>query len=589
MAGASHIVENNIYYGEEHDLSKLYNFHSPNFDDKSFQPSAICDGPEGELALYDFPKERIIRRVTPNLLGTYNGKKLYDIGELLTGRLTFDTLQDYRGDIEIQYADDIHDDMSLDFQNENEIFAFGDQIQTHLVHCDGKRHANIHTHFSWQTGRYFTLAGEAENLCFEVIHTDLEQTGFFSCDNDILNKLLDAYIRTQLANFHGCVPLDCPHRERMGYTGDGQITCETAMHVFDARMLYKKWMRDITDGQNILNGHIQHTAPFYGGAGGPATWGGAVIVLPYTYYKMYGDDTLVRENLSAMTFFLEYLESRCENALIVHEEDSGWFLGDWNYIGCELGELPRHLTAEYVNTIYLIKMYGQMIELAYELELDLDTTDYQTKRDIHVQAILDNFYDEKTGDFCQNEFAANAFAIDVALGDDRTLKHLAEKYDKLGGFDCGIFGTEILMRVLCENGFEYLAYKLLTSEKENHSFGYMLVRGATTIWETWNGIGSRCQPMFGACIKTLWTGFLGIKNRGAGYSRLLIEPCDIADLGNMKGSIMTANGIVSVDLIRNSENVKIKIDIPENTIADFRFRCRKEGLKTGLNIFEFNK
>ena len=28
---------------------------------------------------------------------------------------------------------------------------------------------------------------------------------------------------------HGSFPSDCPHRERLGYTGDGQITAQAAM------------------------------------------------------------------------------------------------------------------------------------------------------------------------------------------------------------------------------------------------------------------------------------------------------------------------------------------------------------------------
>lgn len=173
---------------------------------------------------------------------------------------------------------------------------------------------------------------------YEVIYTDLETVSDFVCENETVNHLLDAYRRTQLSNTHGCVPSDCPHRERRGYTGDGQITCETVMHVFGAKRMYDKWLRDIADCRNVKNGHIQHTAPFSGGGGGPGGWGGAIVVVPYMYYKMYGDPSAVRNYLYAIKHYLEYMESHCEGMLVTHEEKGGWCLGDWCFKGCCTGK-----------------------------------------------------------------------------------------------------------------------------------------------------------------------------------------------------------------------------------------------------------
>lgn len=50
-------------------------------------------------------------------------------------------------------------------------------------------------------------------------------------------------------NISGCVPSDCPHRERLGYTRDGQLTCEAAMLTLDVKGLYEKWYQDILDSQ----------------------------------------------------------------------------------------------------------------------------------------------------------------------------------------------------------------------------------------------------------------------------------------------------------------------------------------------------
>ena len=102
--------------------------------------------------------------------------------------------------------------------------------------------------------------------------------------------------------------------------------------------------------------------------------------------------------------------------------------------------------------------------------------------------------------FCSSLEASDAYAYDIGLGDERTLKAIADKYETLGEFDTGIFGTDILIRVLCENGYKELAKKLLTSEKEN-TFYNMKKHGATTLWENWNGEASHSHPMFGAVVQ----------------------------------------------------------------------------------------
>ena len=94
---------------------------------------------------------------------------------------------------------------------------------------------------------------------------------------------------------HYGIVSDCPHRERLWYTGDGQLTCNAAMLLLDSRRLYRKWIRDILDSQDPNTGHVQHTAPFYGGGGGPGGWGGAVVIVPYTFYRHFKDRELLAE------------------------------------------------------------------------------------------------------------------------------------------------------------------------------------------------------------------------------------------------------------------------------------------------------
>jgi alpha-L-rhamnosidase len=200
--------------------------------------------------------------------------------------------------------------------------------------------------------------------------------------------------------------------------------------------------------------------------------------------------------------------------------------------------------------------------------------------------LIKNYFDPETGDFCKNVNAANAFAVDIGIGDHRTLENLVRKYDTAACFDTGIFGTELLIRILGNSGRADVIYKLLSSKVKDRSFYSMHERGATTLWEYWHGQRSHSHPMFGGCFKALWTVFLGITALEAGYSGVRIAPCDIAELGNMSGYLTTPQGKLALSLER-SEKIKITVTVPENTSAEFEFRSQKETLSCGIHEFEF--
>ncbi len=586
LCGKSGIIENNLYFGEVHDLSKD-GIHKDDFDETDMTAPEIIEKPDFELSLWEYPCDKAVRSVVPTLIGEKDGKRIYDVGEDTSGWIAFDT--DTDGEVYMEFAEELCGDKSLNFRYTEHFWndSEGNQLQSCRYIGDGKPHYNVHPHFSWQGFRYFTVEGDARNLRCDIVHTNLCETGDFVCDNRRINVILANYKRSQLSNLHGCIPSDCPHRERLGYTGDGQITCETVMHMFDARGLYKKWMRDIVDGQDADRGRIQNTAPFAGGGGGPSGWGGAVFVLPYTYYKMYGDSSLAKEYARNMDFYFDYLETRCENELIVRSEEGMWCLGDWCWPGCSA--FSNDLSRPYVNTAYLVKFYDMILELDNEVCLGIDREKYTARRQRHADAIVEGFYHADTGDFDSGRFGANLFALDIGLGDERTYDNVVNFYDEYNGFDTGIFATEFLVRILGERGRADLVYKLLISSKFNASFYSMYQQGATTLWEDWDGHSSHNHPMFGGCFKAMWTVFLGIKPTSAGYKSVKISPCDIEGLGNMYGHMETANGRLSVSLLRDGGAVKLVIVVPTGCEAVLEFRGREEALYGGVNILTYPK
>ena len=508
------LLKNNLFLGEVRDLRKEpEGWQYPGADLSGWKPAQPVHAPETLLEEQTCPPDRVIRKLYPILIGEYDGRKIYDCRENIAGRVVLSCLGKKGECITVRHAEELAADGTLDFESA----GGSDQLQQDHYICDG-RIQTLHPLFCWHGFRYFETEGPCEVLCAEVIHTDVAVTSSFSCSDPVLNWLYEAYIRTQLDNYHGCVPSDCPHRERLGYTGDGQLTAETAMLLLDAKELYRKWYQDILDSQGAETGHIPHTAPFLGGGGGPGGWGCAVYQVPLAWAKIYGDDSLLVQGYDAILRWFDYMDAHSEKGLVVREEEGGWCLGDWCFPASEEKE---QLPEAFINTFYYLHGLQEMMQISEKMNNKLSIRFAEREKNVK-NAFLDAYFDPETGDFCEGRAAGNAYGLALGLGDERTKKHLVEKYEALERFDTGIFGTSMLLEQLFSIGAGDLAVRLLTNDSEAASFAHMKRNGATTLWERWDGRESHNHPMFGACVRLLFTQILGIRMMPAAQPPVVI-------------------------------------------------------------------
>jgi len=552
----SYIQRSSLYLNETVD-GRLFNekIHEIDFDDSSWLSPIKKEKPLTVLEKQYFPGDSIKYSLTPVLISEKDGKKMYDIGKNVSGLGIIKFSDDAKEGDEatVKYCE------ILDENGEMYLRTTGGDWR---LQCDkfinGKNNCPMTTTFTWRAGRIAVVEGNAELIRFDVVNSDVPLTAEFSSDNETLNWLFEAYASTQSNNVHSFVPSDCPHRERLGYTGDGQLCSAAVMTMYDAENLYRKWIQDISDSQDIYNGHVQHTAPFYGGGGGPGGWGGAMAIVPYHFYKFYKDKALIEKYYPSILSYIDYMEKHSDNGIVVREEEGGWCLGDW----CAPDN--KNLIPEpFVNTYYMIKSILMAIEIAEEIGKTDDIPVLEEKLIFVQNAFMNEFFDEKTGSFLDGVQGTDAYAIDIGMGDERTLENLVQKYEKIKTYDTGIFGTDLVTRVLFENGYGTLAFELMTNEGEI-SFYNMKKQGATTLWENWDGCDSHSHPMFGAVCEYLFKYILGIKQpeNSYGYEKVIISPAKIPGL-NVKGSITTIRGKISVEVKYTDGVQSVKYNVPE--------------------------
>ena len=564
-------------YTETQDLlSDTVKAHSADYDDGNWANASLAKPLKTEYLFTDCPPDRVIRTIEPKAIKTGGGYTVYDCGQNISGYPVLN-LKGAKGEkISLVCSEEITADNEI-----NPDFIHG---QREFYVCNGEE-MQARPLFTWYTFRYFAVYGNATPECVEVIHMDAKITSSLKSDYPLLNWIHDTYINTQLTNMHTGLASDCPHLERRGYTGDGQLACHAAMNILDAKSFYRKWIGDIRDCQDSITGHVQYTAPYVRSGGGPGGWGCAIVEVPYQYYMHYGDKSVLEECYPNMMRYFDYLEYRSENDLVVTDKEGEWCLGDW----CTPVSIV--LPAPYINNYFYVKSLYRCIEIAKVLGKTEDIPEFENRIEKRKKAIMTAYFNKWDGNFLGGQQGANAFAVDIGLGDERTYNNMVKDYRRRGGYDTGIFGTDILTRVLFERGDGQLAADLILSETV-HSFAEMRRLGATTLWEYWpQSLRDRSHdhPMFGAVTAYLYDYLLGIRAKDgcAGYSEIVIAPVLVDNINEIEGHRTLNSGKVSVAYKKKGDSVAFDIEIPENQPAEFIFDGKTYPLTAGKNHFEF--
>lgn len=556
------------------------------FDDSAWEAAVAVEPLETEYCTTDCPSDKLIECIDVKPVSRSEKGIVYDCGKNLSGYPVLKIFAKAGDTVTVLFSEELLLDGSLDTTHAHE--------QSFTVVSNGKE-CTVQPQFTWFGFRFFEVIGEAEPSFVKLVHADIPIRSSFKCDNETINWIYDTFVHTMLCNMHTGHPSDCPHIERRGYTGDGQLTCHAVLSTLDAKAFYEKWLQDIADGQDSLSGHIQYTAPYILSGGGPGGWGCAIAVVPYQLYRHYGEKAILAKYYGNMRHYIDYLDAHTEFGLVTSDQEGVWCLGDWcapNILYADkditYSDQQVFIPAAMVNTYFYIKTLEIMCKAARVIGKEQDIPEYEQKINERKNAVRAAYFNAFDGNFIMNAQGANAYAVDLGLGNEMTYKNLVSYYEKTGCFDTGIFATDILTRVLFDKGDAALAVKLLKGDGA-HGFEHWRKNGATTFHEYWDSNRSRSHnhPMFGAVVAYFFERLLGIKQPkdSAGYSSLIIEPEAVSEFSQMSGSMQIAAGKVSVSYEKTENNISFSIVIPNGVSALFRYNDKEIPLACGENSF----
>jgi len=299
-------------------------------------------------------------------------------------------------------------------------------------------------------------------------------------------------------------------------------------------------------------------------------WGAAICIMPWEFYLHYGDRDMLARNLDGMKGYVDYLGGWADADGVIYaraphgREPVYWMnLGDW----CPPGKLPSDTL---VHTFYYWRCADIAARTARVLGDSAGAQRYGALAERVRRAFHGRFYDPGTGSY--GPFGGDVFALYMGVPPERYPRVCAALRDNIrrngGHLDTGIYGTQFLLEVLCDNGMNDLAYGIMT-KRTFPSFGHWIEQGATTMWEQWDGGNSHCHPMFGACLTWLYRRVAGMESdpERPGYRHIVFRPRPVGDLTWARYAQLTSRGEASVRWERTAGGFMLEADIPAGSTA----------------------
>ncbi|MDQ7947504.1 MAG: family 78 glycoside hydrolase catalytic domain [Pedobacter sp.] len=516
-----------------------------------------------------------------NIIKTPKNETVIDFGQNLVGWVKL-TIGGAKGDtITLNHAEVL--DKDGNFYTEN----LRNAKQENKYVLTGKSSDTFEPHFTFQGFRYVKISGykgtiTKDNLKAIAIYSDMKPTGTFTSSNDLVNQLQHNIQWGQKGNFVD-VPTDCPQRdERLGWTGDAQVFFSTAAYNMDVAGFFSKWLADLKVDQHPT-GNIPVVIPDVRAVNnaGSAGWADVSTIIPWNYYLAYGDKDLLARQYDSMKAWVGYVKGISKDNLW----NSGPHYGDWLFYSVNDDRDGKSAITDkfLIAQIFYAASTQNVINAAKVLGNKTDVATYEALLK-EIKSAFMREYVTASGRLTSSSQTAYVLALQFDMLPENLRSQAAQRLvDNItlykNHLTTGFLGTPYLCHVLSRFGYTDVAYKLLLQDTYP-SWLYPVKKGATTIWERWDGIkadgsfqaismNSFNHYAYGAIGDWMYKTIAGINYDAAapGYKKIRIEPKLGGKFTHANGSLETLYGKVESKWNLQGDQLTLDIAIPANTQA----------------------
>ncbi|NQE61268.1 alpha-L-rhamnosidase [Caulobacter sp. RHG1] len=579
---AAPITRGEIYYGEDYDARlEQPGWATAGFTGKGWRAVDIAPTPPCALKAQTSPPIRRIETLKATSIKAVGSRHVFDFGQNFAGWARLKVRGKAGQVVTLRFAEVLGADGHVDQSNLRAARAA--VVYTLKGDPAGETYEPRFTYFGF---RYVEVEGLAEVLGRAptaedvegiVVSSNLAETGHLRIANPVIQQLWRNSLWSQRSNFVG-VPTDCPQRdERLGWTGDANVFWDAAAFNMDVAAFTERFGRDLRDAQGP-RGEFPDYAPagFTDlGLGASPGWADAGVMLPWTVWKRYNDTAIVDQNWAAMTRYLGFI--RTSNPDLIWRKERGYDFGDWVALDAKQpGDetTPKALIA----TAWWKRSVEAMADMAYGSGRKPDAVRY---RDLasQITAAFQREFVRPDGSMGNGSQAGYILALRFGLVPEAlratATAHLVADIRRRGNLlSTGFLGTPFSLDALADNDQDGVVYDLLL-RTDFPSWGYMIRKGATTIWERWNGdVGDVAMNSFNHYALGAVTGFVfrriaGIEPIRAGFLSFRFDPVLDARVPKGGGDYDSVLGRISTDWeLKADGSFDLHLVAPTNSRAE---------------------
>lgn len=593
----SPILFNDLHWGEYYDArqeiragyeygkgQKLVQWNMPGYDDKNWRNALPAPVPRGVPRLCEVEPIIIRERMCPVSIEKYGNGYIYDFGINNAGLCQLAVRGKEGQKIVLQ-----HFEMLLDGGPylKNNRFRDEDRFQEDEYICAG-RGVEVHVpRFTYHGFRYVYVTGITEEqateklLTYLVMSSDIRQIGCFECDNETVNRIQQATVRSDISNFY-YFPTDCPQREKNGWTGDISLSSEQLLLNLEAEKSLREWIHQLCramDDQGRLPGIVPTGNWGYDNGLNGIGWDNALVNIPYYIYMYRGNKEILKETVAPIMRYLTYLYMKLdENSLLE------FGLGDW----CQTkSDADGYTTPLILTTSILAVDIAEKAAFIFDVLRLSEQKEYaESLRNRVRKAIRKYLMDSDSMTVSGNTQTGQAMAIYYHIFEEhekeKAVERLIAMIENNNGFmDVGVLGARVIFRVLAEHGYADLALHMI-SRPEFPSYGNWMEQGATTLWEVFLECeySSMNHHFWGDVSAWFYLYLAGIRisTTKEGVRQVTIQPCFVKDVNYVKASLLLPEGKVSVKWQRTKDGIDLSVNMPE-TISEYRCFEEEQKLK----------
>jgi alpha-L-rhamnosidase len=585
-AATGPILASDIYNGETYDARlEMAGWSQAGFDDADWKGVRTADhGYERLVAPAGPPIEKIEEIRPVEILETPKGRTVVDMGQNMVGWCRIRVQGPAGTRITLRHAEVL--DKAGDFYTANLRAA----RQKDVYILKGGEVEAYEPRFTFHGFRYVAVEGWPGELSLEditgvVVHSAVGSTGSFECSNPMLNQL-QHNIRWGLKGNFLDVPTDCPQRdERLGWTGDAQAFARTAFFIADCAGFFTKWLADLAADQKP-SGAVPHVIPNAinrrdpEGWAASAGWADAATIVPWTLYLSCGDTGILERQYASMKAWVDYMARKAGDSCFWHQD---FTFGDWLAYNTNSSDYPGATTdKDLITQAFFAHSTDLLIRSARVLGRSADVAKYTSLLDKIRGVFVDEFV-TPNGRLASNTQTAYSLALAFDLLPEAlragAAERLARDVRRFEHITTGFLGTPLICHVLSDFGYWDEAFMLL-NRTEYPSWLYPITKGATTIWERWDGIkpdgsfqdrgmNSFNHYAYGAIGEWLYRRVAGIEIDPSepGYRHILIRPHPGGGLTYVKAGLESPYGPVACEWHIDGATMTVVTRIPPNTSA----------------------